>query len=127
MAHVLIGEPASTSPEHALVIYHASSRLKTTDALVPPKPKEFDSTQDSATLSRRSRTIGMSSKAGSRVSMLALSQMNPLFIISSESIACCPPAAPSECPVSDLVAEIGGHFDPNTSRNASISLRSPIG
>src|SRR5712671_2805070 len=75
---------ASTSPEHALVIYHASSRLKTTDALVPPKPKEFDSTQPSATLSRRSRTIGMSAKAGSRVRMLALSQMKPLFIISSE-------------------------------------------
>jgi hypothetical protein len=37
---------------------HASSRLNTTDALVPPKPKEFDSTQASVTLSRRSRTIG---------------------------------------------------------------------
>ena len=63
---------------------HASSRLNTTDALVPPKPNEFDSTQPSVTLSRRSRTIGMSAKAGSRFSMLALSQMKPLFIIRSE-------------------------------------------
>ena len=63
---------------------HASSRLNTTDALVPPKPNEFDSTQPSVTSSRRSRTIGMSAKAGSRFSMLALSQMKPLFIISSE-------------------------------------------
>ena len=63
---------------------HASSRLNTTDALVPPKPNEFDSTQPSFTSSRRSRTIGMSAKAGSRFSILALSQMKPLFIISSE-------------------------------------------
>src|SRR5262249_13389676 len=63
---------------------HASKRLNTTDALVPPKPNEFDSTQPSATLSRRSRTIGTSAKAGSSVWMFALSQMKPLFIIKSE-------------------------------------------
>ena len=57
---------------------YASSRLNTTDALVPPKPNEFDSTQPSFTLSRRSRTIGMSAKAGSRFSILALSQMKPV-------------------------------------------------
>ncbi len=59
--------------------------------------------------------------------MLALSQMKPFCIISSEEIASCTPAAPSEWPVSDLVAETGGHFSPNTARIASISLRSPIG
>src|SRR6185437_164681 len=64
--------------------HYASSRLNATDALVPPKPNEFDNTQPSLALSRRSRTIGMSAKAGSRFSILALSQMNPLFIISSE-------------------------------------------
>jgi len=64
--------------------FYASSRLNTTDALVPPKPKEFDSTAPIFTSSRRSRTIGMPSKAGSRFSMFALSQMKPLFIISSE-------------------------------------------
>src|SRR5262249_49431428 len=63
---------------------HASSRLNTTDALVPPNPNEFDSTQLSATSSRRSRMIGMSANAGSRFSMFALSQMNPLFIIRRE-------------------------------------------
>src|SRR5262249_55851863 len=87
--HQHVNAPAaSSSPEgriEALVpVGHASSRLSTIDAFVPPKPNEFDSTQDSATLSRRSRTIGMSSNAGSSFSMLALSQMKPLFIISSE-------------------------------------------
>jgi hypothetical protein len=37
--------------------------------------------------------------------------------------------APSECPVSALVAEIGGHLSPvpNTLRSASISGGSPAG
>ena len=36
--------------------------------------------------------------------------------------------APSQWPVSDLVAEIGGHFSPpKTSRIASISFSSPTG
>src|ERR1041384_3777974 len=64
--------------------HQASSRLNTTEALVPPKPNEFDRTQLSCALSRRSRTSGTSVKAGSRFSMLALSQMKPLFIMSSE-------------------------------------------
>src|SRR6201997_2315379 len=105
----------------------ASSRLNTTDALVPPNPNELDSTQPSSTSSRRSRTMGTSANAGSSVSMLALSQMKPLFIIRIEYTASCTPAAPSEWPVSDFVAAIGGHLSPNTSRIASISLRSPIG
>ena len=37
-----------------------------------------------STLSRRSRTIGMSAKAGSISSICALSQMKPFCIISSE-------------------------------------------
>src|ERR1043166_6204090 len=105
----------------------ASSRLNTTEAFVPPNPNELDSTQASSTSSRRSRTIGTSANAGSSVSMLALSQMKPLFIIRIEYTASCTPAAPSEWPVSDFVAEMGGHLSPKTSRIASISLRSPIG
>ena len=66
------------------VAYQASTRLSTNEAFVPPKPNEFDSTQPSFTPSRRSRTIGMSAKAGSSCSILALSQMNPLFIIRME-------------------------------------------
>ncbi len=53
-------------------------------ALVPPKPKEFDSTEPIFAPSMRLRTIGMSAKSGSSSSMLALSQMKPLFIIRSE-------------------------------------------
>src|SRR5215210_4617758 len=63
---------------------HASSLLNTIEALVPPKPNELDKTQPSATLSRRSRTIGISAISGSSVSILALSQIKLFFIISSE-------------------------------------------
>src|SRR5437764_12179718 len=42
-----------------------STCLSTMEALVPPKPNEFDSTQPSCTSSRRSRTMGISSNAGS--------------------------------------------------------------
>src|SRR5262249_7608638 len=63
---------------------HASSRLKTSVALVPPKPKEFDSTVPSLALSMRLRAIGMSAKTGSSSVICALSQMKPLFIIKSE-------------------------------------------
>src|ERR1700733_10400879 len=83
---VVVGDPhdqaalAVHQPRHG----QASSRLNTTEALVPPKPNEFDSTQPSVTLSRRSRTMGISAKAGSSVSILALSQMKPEFIINSE-------------------------------------------
>src|SRR6266481_2541732 len=62
----------------------ASKRLRTIDALVHVMPNEFDSTQPTATLSRRLRTIGISANSGSRFSILALSQMKPLFIISRE-------------------------------------------
>src|SRR5690242_15367419 len=71
--------PAAMTQKH-----YASTCLNTTEALVPPKPNEFDSTQPSFTLSCRARTIGMSANAGSRFSMLALSQTKPEFIIRSE-------------------------------------------
>src|SRR5262245_51228660 len=45
--------------------FHASNRLKTNVALVPPKPKELDRTVPSLALSIRLRTIGMSAKTGS--------------------------------------------------------------
>src|SRR6202021_3205649 len=62
---------------------HASIRLNTSVALVPPKPKEFESTVPKLALSMRLRTIGMSAKTGSSSGLLALSHMKPLFIINS--------------------------------------------
>ena len=62
---------------------HASTCLKTSVALVPPKPKEFDSTARRFR-SRRSRTMFMSAKSGSISSICALSQTKPEFIIRSE-------------------------------------------
>ena len=53
-------------------------------ALVPPKPKLFDMTQlmvDIVLALAHDRHVG---ERPGRVSMLALSQMKPLFIISSE-------------------------------------------
>ena len=76
---------------------------------MPPKPKLFDMTQlRLGVIDAASRTMGTSANSGSSSSILALSQMKPLFIISSEKIASCTPTAPSEWPVSDLVAEICG-------------------
>src|SRR5260370_774380 len=52
---------------------HASSRLSTTLALVPPKPNEFDSTQPSLTLSRRAAAGDPGLGAGAaRLGMLEL-------------------------------------------------------
>ena len=62
-----------------------SNRRKTRVALVPPKPKLFDITGiQSQRRPARLRTIGMSATSGSKFSILADSQMKPLFIISSE-------------------------------------------
>src|SRR5690606_18231097 len=60
---------------------HASSFLKTSDALVPPKPKLFDIAQTRPAWSMRWRTIGMPSASGSSVSILALSAMKSPSII----------------------------------------------
>ncbi len=63
---------------------HASQRLITKVALVPPKPKLFDMTQLRLTSSCRLRAMGTSANSGSSSSMLALSQTKPLFSMSSE-------------------------------------------
>ncbi len=52
----------------ASAISDASASIRLNDALVPPKPKEFDSTVPSFTLSLRLRTIGMS--ANTRIEIL---------------------------------------------------------
>src|SRR5215831_14927863 len=92
----------------------ASHRFNTRVALVPPNPKLFDITQLRLGLSSRFRTMGTSANSESSSSILALSQMKPLFIMSSEKIASCTPTAPNEWPVRDLVEEIGGMSLPNT-------------
>ncbi len=63
---------------------HASARFRTIEALVPPKPKPFDRTYPSLAPSTRLRTMGMSAKAGSISSILALAEMKPFCIIRSE-------------------------------------------
>ena len=53
-------------------------------ALVPPKPKEFDSAESISTFSRKEVTISAGSSAGSSVVTLAEAAMNRPCIISSE-------------------------------------------
>src|SRR5882724_2367873 len=77
---VAVAEPL----DHHELHRQASRRLNTRVALVPPKPNEFDSTAPILALSMRLRTIGMSANTGSSSVILALSQIKPLFIISSE-------------------------------------------
>ena len=85
MARITEPAPCRWMHDSTLAVQsHASIRLNTSVALVPPKPKEFDSTVPSLALSMRLRTIGMSANTGSSSVMLALSQTKPLFIISSE-------------------------------------------
>lgn len=78
------GEGGTDQTLHRALRAQASRRRMTIVALVPPKPNELDSTVAILASSRRSRTMGMSAKSGSSSSMLALAQMKPLFIISSE-------------------------------------------
>lgn len=75
---------SGSHPDAGAANDHSPARLNTSVALVPPKPKEFDSTVSIFAPSMRLRTIGMSAKAGSISSMLALSQMKPSCIIRSE-------------------------------------------
>ena len=74
-----------------------------------------------------SETIGKPSLAGSGSVMLAEAQMKSSRIINSEKMASCTPAAPSECPESDLVELMSGMLSPNTVRIASSSRMSPTG
>ena len=78
---------------------------KISEALVPPKPKEFDSATSICFLTGTfgTRLIGVSTDGLSRLSVggAMLSRM-----ASSEKIASIEPAAPSRCPIADLVEDI---------------------
>src|SRR6266851_5232232 len=78
---------------------------KISDALVPPKPNEFESTY----LTRRSRvTFGtrLLSQEGDGLSRLRVGGTTPSRIARIENIASTLPAAPSRCPIADLVEDI---------------------
>src|SRR5215470_5360525 len=83
----------------------ASKRRKIKEALVPPNPKEFESTVSivlrlawCGTRSIAVATEGLSrlSVGGARLSRMA----------SAEKIASTAPAAPNKCPIADLVEDI---------------------
>src|ERR1700681_876841 len=82
-----------------------ATRCTITDALVPPKPKEFDS----ATLISRlrgafgTRSIAVSTDGLSRLMVGGAMLSRIARMLKIASIA---PAAPSRCPVDDLVDDI---------------------
>src|SRR6202020_2154959 len=83
----------------------ATTRCMTTDALVPPKPNEFDSTVWTSRLRgvRGTRSIHVSTDGLSRL-MVGGTMLSR--IARMPKIASIAPAAPSRCPVDDLVDDI---------------------
>src|SRR5271155_5605766 len=78
---------------------------KISDALVPPKPNEFDSTY----LTLRSRACFATrsmSQEGEGLSRLRVGGTTPSRIARIENIASTLPAAPSRCPIADFVEDI---------------------
>ena len=105
------GEPAPHS--HVRTEYgesgdrraNCSSRRKTNDALVPPKPNEFDSTVSIFRFFERcgTRSIAVSTDGLSR---LIVGGAMPSRMARIEKIASTAPAAPSRCPIEDLVDDM---------------------
>ena len=100
----------------------------TSEALVPPKPKEFDST---VSMVRRlawcgTRSIAVTTEGLSRLSVGGATLSR---IASAEKIASTAPAAPSRWPIAYLVEDIDtlpAAF-PNRRSTAASSISSPIG
>src|SRR5262249_41286933 len=106
--------------------YFLTGRLKISAVLVPPKPKALES----ATFTRHSRArLGMTSigHAGSCSSTLTVGGKMARVKASTVKMASAAPAAPSMCPVIDLVADGGGGFGRKTGRIASASAMPPAG
>src|SRR5205823_10739033 len=83
----------------------AACRRNISEALVPPKPNEFDSTTSMFRLRARcgTRSIGVSTDGLSRLSVGGATLSR---IARMEKIASTAPAAPSRCPIDDLVDDI---------------------
>ena len=90
---------------------HASASVRSTlrstsDAFVPPKPKEFDKRHvdlPPLRLTRGTRSIGVSTEGLSR---LSVGGTMPSRIASAQKIASTEPAAPSRWPIADFVDDI---------------------
>src|SRR5215472_17286080 len=109
MAKGRFAHPVSTGDQ-------ASQRRRINEALVPPNPKEFESTGSIAVA-----TEGLSrlSVGGARLSRMAR----------AEKIASTAPAAPSRWPIADFVEDIETlpAALPNSLSTAASSISSPIG
>src|SRR6266853_489439 len=101
-------------------------RCMITDALVPPKPNEFDSATLISRLrgARGTRSIAVSTDGFSRLMVggAMLSRIARILKIVSTA-----PAAPSRCPIDDLVDDIDTLEAalPNSRSTAPSSISSP--
>src|SRR3569623_63794 len=101
---------------------------KISEALVPPKPKEFESATSICFFSGTfgTRLIGVSTDGFSRFNVGGATLSR---IASSEKIASTEPAAPSRCPMADFVDDIAafGAASPSSRVTAPNSISSPSG
>src|SRR5262249_20927769 len=112
---------APTSPQ-------SIRRRKMSDALVPPKPKEFDRTTSMVRLFERcgTRSIAVSTDGLSR---LMVGGATPSRMARIEKIASTAPAAPNRCPIEDLVEDMHMRAAalPTRRCTAPSSISSPTG
>src|SRR5262249_43624132 len=105
-----------------------AARRNISDALVPPKPKELDKATSISRLCALcgTRSIGVSTDGLSRLMVggATLSRMARI-----EKIASTAPAAPSKCPMQDLVEDIDAlpAALPSIRCTAPSSISSPSG
>src|SRR5712691_4031113 len=125
-----IGRPSGTRRPNRLPADHRREfgPPKINDALVPPKPNEFDSTY----LTLRSRACFATrsmSQDGDGLSRLSVGGTTPSRSARIEKIASTLPAAPSRCPIADLVEDIDSSYAclPNSRLTAPSSISSPSG
>src|SRR5262245_55834663 len=106
----------------------AAGRLNTSEALVPPKPKELESTVSMLRFlaSCGTRSMAVATEGLSRLSVGGATLSR---IASTEKIASTAPAAPSRWPVADLVDDMASvpAALPNSRSTAPSSISSPIG
>src|SRR3989441_7422030 len=107
---------------------HHAARLMASVTLCPPNPKEFESATSTC---RFTALFGAESRsqAGSGVNWLMVGGTTPVWTTSAHTAASTAPAAPSMCPVIDLVdPKISLRAcAPNTAFTAAVSAASPCG
>src|SRR3546814_2998118 len=106
-----------------------SSDVCSSDLLVPPNPKEFDSARRTGRSFAAWGVRSMSAQLGEGLSRLRVGGTTLSRIARIEKIASTAPAAPSRWPIADLVDDIDTFFtaSPNNRRTAPTSISPTTG